>query len=400
MNVRGVLAGAFLAVCSSASAAVPSGVPALMTCEDGSSVTDVSAWEGRRRGEILEFFTREVYGRRPVGRPDGLRFERIEPDKVMMAGKAVRKRIRASWKGPHGMWSFGFTAFVPKAAAVGGKPAPSFVLICNRPPDENIDPARVRKSYFWPAEEIVDRGYAAIAFYNGDIAQDRHNPAFTNGVYRLYGKRAGDGWGALSAWAWGASRIMDWIENEPSLDARHVGVVGHSRGGKTALIAGVTDPRFAMACSNDSGCSGAKLNHLALPKSESIASITRNFRHWFSPKYDKWAGREAKMPYDQHEWIALMAPRLVCIASATEDNWAGQLGEFHAARLASPAWELYGKRGLVAPATPPMTGDHPASGLVYQDGSVSYHIRPGSHTLSAYDWHRYMDFADRHGWRD
>ncbi len=168
MNVRGVLAGAFLAVCSSASAAVPSGVPALMTCEDGSSVTDVSAWEGRRRGEILEFFTREVYGRRPVGRPDGLRFERIEPDKVMMAGKAVRKRIRASWKGPHGMWSFGFTAFVPKAAAVGRKPAPSFVLICNRPPDENIDPARVRKSYFWPAEEIVDRGNCVL--------QRRHRP--------------------------------------------------------------------------------------------------------------------------------------------------------------------------------------------------------------------------------
>ena len=94
-----------------------------------------------------------------------------------------------------------------------------------------------------------------------------------------------------------------------------------------------------------------------------------------------------------------MAPRLVALASATEDDWAGQLGEFHAARLAAPAWELYGKRGLVAPANPPTIGNRPADGLAYQEGSVSYHIRPGQHTLSAYDWHRYLDFADRHGWR-
>ena len=384
---------------SAVAAPVPQNVPELMTCEDGSKVTDLGMWEGKRRAEIMEFFTREEYGRRPVGRPADLKFEDAETNAVMMGGKAIRKRIRASWTGPRGEWSFVFTAFIPKDAADGGKPAPSFVLICNHDPGPNIDPTRERKSYFWPAEEIVDRGYAAIAFYNGDIAPDDKNPVFTNGVYRIYGDRGKDTWGALSAWAWGASRVMDWIETEPALDAKHVGVVGHSRGGKTALVAGVTDARFAMACSNDSGCSGAKLNHITLPASESIKIIAGAFRHWFSLEYDKWVGREWEMPYDQHEWIALMAPRLVAVASATKDDWAGQLGEFHAARLASPAWELYGKKGLVAPDVPPTVGDRPADGLVYQEGCISYHIRPGVHSLSAYDWHRYLDFADRHGWR-
>lgn len=384
----------------SIAAPAPTGVPDLLTCEDGSKVETVLQWEGKRRGEILDFYEREVYGYRPVGRPGDLRFEAVDADAVMMDGKAIRKRVRASWSGPRGDWSFVFTAFIPKRVADAGKPSPSFVLICNRDPEECLDPTRERKSYFWPAEEIVDRGYAAIAFFNGDIAPDDRNPTFTNGVYSIYGDRGTNTWGALSAWAWGASRVMDWIETEPTLDAKHVGVVGHSRGGKTALIAGILDERFGMACSNDSGCSGAKLNHIDLPKSETVSIITGTFRHWFALAYDKWRNREREMPYDQHEWIALMAPRLVAVASATEDNWAGQLGEFHAARLASPAWELYGLSGLVAPADIPTVGDRPADGVVFQDGSISYHIRTGCHTLGTFDWHRFMDFADRHGWRN
>ena len=371
----------------------PENVPELMVTFAGENVTTREQWEKVRAPELLEEFTREEYGRRPVERPAALAFEKAAPDQVMMDGKAIRKRIRVMYAGPYGGGAFVFTAFIPKQA----KPAPAFILICNRSPDDNIDPERKVKSEFWPAEEIVARGYAAIAFWNGDIAPDR-STGNTQGVFTAFDDverqyRRKDRWGTLSAWAWGASRVMDWIETEPLLDAGHVAVVGHSRGGKTALVAGVYDKRFAMACSNDSGCSGAKLNHIDLPKSEHLVQIVSTFPFWFCPNYTAHVNAERDWRVDQHEFIALIAPRLVCIASASEDAWAGQLGEYWSGVLASPAWELYGRKGLVAEGFP--GADRPL-----QEGCISYHMRTGKHNLTSYDWARYMDFADRHGWRD
>ena len=369
----------------------PRNVPELMVTKAGNKVTDVATWEKVRRPELLDVFLENEYGRRPVERPDTLAFETAEPDKPMMDGKAIRKRVRASWKGPCGSQGFVFTAFIPVTAKE--RPAPGFILICNRPPAANIDPERVKKSEFWPAEEIVARGYAALAFWNGDVAPDNARSNCTQGVHACWAKeRTANSWGALSAWAWGASRVLDWVETEPLLDAKHFGVVGHSRGGKTSLLAGVTDTRFAMACVNDSGCSGAKLNHIDLPKSESIARITKVFPHWFCLNYRNFAGKEFEMGFDQHMMVALMAPRAVAIASASKDHWAGQRGEYASALLASPAWELYGKRGLVSDG-------FPNPGEARQDGTVSYHLREGVHNLTLHDWNRYMDFADRLGWR-
>ena len=377
---------------AAAHGAAPENVPELMTAFDGTKISTVEQWETLRAPELLEEFTREEYGRRPVDRPKALAFENAEPDKVMMDGKAIRKRIRVMYAGPYGGSSFVLTAFIPRQ----DRPAPAFVLICNRDPAENIDPERNAKSGFWPAEEIVSRGYAAIAFWNGDITPDSHHGK-TMGVFSVFEDvaqryRPRDGWGVLSAWAWGASRVMDWIETEPMLDAKHVAVVGHSRGGKTALVAGVYDRRFAMACSNDSGCSGAKLNHIDLPKSEHLSDIVATFQYWFCLNYTKHVNAETEWRVDQHEFIALMAPRLVCIASASDDHWAGQEGEYWSGVLASPAWELYGRKGLVASGFPPP--DKPL-----QEGCISYHMRTGKHNLTSYDWSCYMDFADRHGWR-
>ena len=341
-------------------------------------VSTVPEWNAESRATTLKWFLENEYGVRPpeAERPS-VSFAAIEPDAVMMDGAAVRKRTRISYAGPYGTNSFDVTAFIPKKVT---KPAPAFVLICNRDPSVNIDPTRARKSDFWPAEEIVRRGYAAITFYNGDLAPDR---AIGNsaGVFTCYdkpwsksGHRAFNAWGTLSAWAWGASRVMDWIETEPSLDAKHVAVVGHSRGGKTALLTGVTDARFAMACVNDSGCSGAKLNRMDLPESESIAIITRNFPYWFCENYRMWVNRDKEMPFDQHQFLALMAPRLVAVGSAEHDKWAGPKGEGESCRLARPAW------------------DDPTC--------VDYHVRPGGHDLNLVDWTAYMDFADRKGWRN
>ncbi len=381
------LAGA----CLFAAEPQPEHVPELMVTKAGAKVADVATWEQVRRPELLQLFREREYGVRPVGRPDALTFAAVEPDAVMLDGQAIRKRIRATWKAPKGEQSFVFTAFIPVTAKA--KPAPGFVLICNRPAEKNIDPTRAVKSPFWPVEEIVARGYAALAFHYGEIAPDEAKDNCASGVFAGWSsERTANSWGALQAWAWGASRVMDWIETEPLLDAKHIGVVGHSRGGKTALVAGVEDTRFAMACSNDSGCGGAKLNHMDLPKSESIARITKAFPHWFCKNFAAYAGKDREMDFDQHMFVALMAPRAVAIASATQDDWAGQPGEYACAALASPAWELYGKKGLVSTS-------FPQPDEARQDGWVSYHLRTGIHNLTLQDWNRYMDFADRLGWR-
>ena len=372
---------------------VPANVPDLMTAFDGQKITTLKEWETKRVPELKEEFEREEYGRRPVERPASLSFAPIGDDVEMMEGKAIRKRVRISYSGPGGESHFDVTAFIPKQA----KPAPAFLLVCNRDPKANIDYTRDRKANFWPAEEIVARGYAALAFYYGEVVPDG-DYGLDKGVFKCFpprysGWRQLDDWGTLSAWAWGASRVMDWIETEPLLDAKHVAVVGHSRGGKTALVAGVSDKRFAMACSNDSGCSGAKLNHIDLPESEHVDQMIMRFNFWFCKNYCLHAKAEKEWRVDQHEYIALIAPRLVCIADATEDHWAGPPGEWWAAKLASPAWELYGKKGLVADGMP-------APDTPQQEGCISYHIRTGGHDLTAFDWKCYMDFADRHGWRE
>ena len=370
----------------------PVDVPSVLT----SPSTDPAVWENVRRPELYGIFMREEYGVRPAAADDRSRVSfKVADEREAMDGKAVRKLVDITYSGPCGQLTFRATAFIPKSE----KPSPAFILICNRTPKTNggvnpIDPDRKVKSGFWPAEEIVRRGYAAVTFFNGDIAPDDPKGECRKGIFPCvepHEARTGSSWATLSAWAWGASKVMDWIETEKTIDAKHVAVVGHSRGGKTALLAGVTDKRFAMACSNDSGCSGAKLNHIKLPKSESIKIGTKYFPHWFCKNYRKYAGKEMEMSFDQNQFIALVAPRLVAVASATEDDWAGQRGEWYSALLASPAWGVYKKKGLVATA-------YPAPETPQQEGSISYHLRTGKHNLTEYDWKCYMDFADRHGW--
>ena len=372
---------------------VAENVPELMATFKGEKVSSVEQWEKLRAPELFDAFAREEYGCWPDATNCTVSFSLAEPDAFAMGGKALRKRVRIAYTGDGGSGSFIVTAFIP----VCKKPVPAFLLICNRTPNENIDPSRKNKSGFWPAEEIVDRGYAAIAFWNGDVAPDR-NTGNNEGVFACFKKWPKDRfdrferWGTLAAWAWGASRVMDWIETERCIDSKHVAVVGHSRGGKAALVTGVYDKRFAMVCSNNSGCSGAKLNHVDLPKSEHVDMIVRTFSYWFCMNYIRIVNREKEWRLDQHQFIALIAPRLVCIASATEDAWAGPEGEYLSGIFASPAWELYGKKGLVADA-------FPAPEKPLQDGCISYHLRTGKHNLTYYDWKCYMDFSDRHGWR-
>ena len=379
----------------------PFDLPELFVAEGGRRVKTVDEWETVRRPEILKWFETSMHGVRPVGRPKDLKFECVSPDKTMMGGEAVRKQVRISYRGPFGVGSFDVLAFVPVAGR--SSPVPVFMLICNDSLSANMDPDRKVRTNFLPAEEIVRRGYAVAVFNHADVAPDDRSPALTGGVYRAFGPlpRTTKSWGAISAWAWGASRVLDWIESEPMMDAKRVAVVGHSRCGKTALYAAATDVRFAMACVNDSGCCGAKLNHAQIAMSENIENDNVVNPHWFCLDYRRWDGLDHKVPYDQHQLAACIAPRLLAIASASEDLPSGPYGEYLTAKLCSPVWELYGKKGLVAdPEVVPKLGHKgfPPYNTPINAGCVSYHLRKGIHLLDEFDWRCFMDFADRHGW--
>jgi dienelactone hydrolase len=352
----------------------------------GQKVTTPEQWTKTRRPEILELFRTHVYGLTPIGRPDTLRFETKETNRKAMGGKATLKRIDIHFSGPGGKGVIHLALFIPVKVP---KPVPGFVLICNRGRD-NIDPTRKKKSPFWPAERIVERGYMAASFHNSDLDPDKHD-GFKDGVHGIFdakGKaRAGDAWGTIAAWAWGASRVMDYFETDKDIDGKRIGVVGHSRGGKTSLWCGAEDERFALTISNDSGCTGAALARNK--KGERVAVINKNFPHWFNTNYKKFNNKEDKLPIDQHQLIALMAPRLVYVASASQDGWADPEGEFLSCVNAGPVYELFGLKGVGATKMP-----KPQKPL--HTGHIGHHIREGKHNLTEYDWDRYMDFADKY----
>jgi pimeloyl-ACP methyl ester carboxylesterase len=253
-----------------------------------------------------------------------------------------------------------------------------------------MDPTRSRKTPFWPAEEGIARGYAMAAFHNAEVDPDRDD-GFKDGAHGLLdeGPRSPDSWGTIAAWAWGASRVMDYLVTDAGVAKDRVAVIGHSRGGKTALWAAAQDERFAMAVSNDSGCTGASLSRRRFLGKEQVARITQAFPHWFCSAYRAYAGKEDDLPVDQHQLLALIAPRALAVGSADQDLWADPRGEFLSLAAAEPAFRLLGRKGFEGRAVMPGVG-----GVLRGDG-MQYHLREGKHDLTLSDWQRYWDLADR-----
>ena len=274
------------------------------------------------------------------------------------------------------------TMFVPNKVP---KPVPVYLLIDNRGP-ANIDATRQVKSEFWPAEEVIGRGYAIAVFRNADVDPDNFDE-FKDGIHGLLdrGVRPPDAWGTLAAWAWGASRCMDYFETDPEIDRNRVAVLGHSRGGKAALWAGAEDQRFAMVISNESGCGGAALARRRF--GETVARINSAFPHWFCSNYRTWAGNEDAMPVDMHMLLALIAPRALYVDCAADDLWGDPRGSYLSLYNALPVFRLFDKTTAIPEAMAPL--NKPVT-----SNSVGYHIRDGAHNMLLKDWNWFMDFGD------
>ncbi|MBQ8314058.1 MAG: acetylxylan esterase [Clostridia bacterium] len=308
----------------------------------------------------------------------------VAEDKRFCAGKAPLQTIELTLTLPGGSFTFPVKYARPTAAGVH----PLFVLL-------NFT-ANVPDQYY-PAEEICDRGYAVLSAGYNDISKDAADD-YTDGLGKLLREAAAQAGvpaqqlpGKIAIWAWAASRMLDWALTQPGVEAERTAVIGHSRLGKTALLAGMLDERFACVISNASGCSGAAITR-GKP-GEHISNITDVFPFWFCENYRQYADNEAAMPFEQDWLLAAIAPRLLCVSSGLDDQWAGPSHEFLGCVAASSAWEALGKPGFITPDRMPAPGD------ALQEGSISYHLRPGDHYLSREDWGRFMDFLDGKGWR-
>ena len=277
-----------------------------------------------------------------------------------------------------------------------GKKHPFFVFINfrNNAPD-----------YYYPVEEIAQRGFSVLSFQHTEVTSDDDaNPDdAANKIAALLlpqGQQKEDDCGKIAIWAWAASRVMDYAQTIPSLDMNRSAVVGHSRLGKTALVAGMLDERFQYVFSNDSGCSGAGLARYSLGvlgkkgkyggDGETISRIM-GVRYWFCKKYREYAQTSIPDNFDQHFLLASIAPRYVYVASAAMDDWASPDSEFLSCVAASAAYEKMGLTGFVCDGTIPQEDD-----VIYPAGRIGYHRRPGMHFFSRVDWNRYMDFMELH----
>ncbi len=397
----------------------PYTLPDPLTSVSGKKVVKADEWRKSRRPEVLRLFEENVHGRTPSTKVK-TRYRVASTDRNALEGKAVRKEVTISFSGHESGPKINVLLYLP--AHTKG-PTPVFVGLNfggnhtvhadagitlpgvwirerSRPEDSRpnegyvhkpaTEESRGRAATQWQVERILARGYGLATAYYGDIEPD-FDGGMEHGVRKMFlredQKEPGPNeWGAIGAWAWGLSRIADYLTSDNDVDRKRLAVMGHSRLGKAALWAGAQDERFAIVISNNSGEGGAALSKRNF--GEDVWRLNNNFPHWFSKAYRQYGNREANLPVDHHMLIALIAPRPVYVASAAEDLHSDPRGEFLSAVHAGPVYELLDKQSLG-------TDEMPSLHEPIQK-TIGYHIRAGKHDVTSYDWDRFCDFADLH----
>lgn len=380
-------------------------LPDPLLTEAGKVVKNRRQWEKVRRPELMALFETEMFGKMP-GKPVDMHFKLLSSDAEALGGKATRKEVAVYFDAAEKVYMV-LLMYVPNDRK---GPVPAFLGVnfkgnhgtttdpeVSMPTDQQLEgygpnyklQERGANAHRWPYEYVISQGYAVVTFSREDVDPDWHD-GFKNGVHAVMDKgleRKADSWGTVATWSWGLSRALDYLETDKDIDSRKVAVIGHSRLGKAALWAGAVDQRFALVISNNSGCSGAAISRRQF--GEHLLRINTTFPHWFCENYKKYNSKEDTLPFDQHELIAMIAPRPVYVASASLDDWADQKGEMLALVNASPVYELYGYEGFHAEELPPVN-------TPMVTDRMGYHMREGKHNIVLYDWQQYVAFADKY----
>lgn len=417
VQLAGVLVAAVLSSCSGfpPAAELPShpGVPDPLVMQDGRRVETRAQWERERKPELKELFQHYMYGYLPAARTAIATLRREDPR--ALGGKATLREVTLALTGPGGP-RLDLLLVIPNRRA---GPAPVFVglnftgnhslladpaialptswmrqgkgdeVVNNRATDKG----RGRNEGTWAIEQSIDRGYAVATAYYGDIFPDK--PDFKEGVYpQFHSPREGQkspgetGCGAIAMWAWGIHRMVDFLVTVPELDRSRIAVTGHSRLGKTALVAAAFDDRIALAIPHQAGCGGTAPSRTKDPKAESVARINASFPHWFDDVFKTFNEQTDRLPFDQDCLLALCAPRPVLYTNGIEDQWANPDGQFEMMKAAAPVYRLLGAEGLSAVQLP-------AVGTLV-DSTLGYYRRTGPHVSDPQYWKIFLDFADKH----
>ncbi len=382
-------------------------LPSLLTCNDGTQITTSAEWENKRRPEVMELFQSMMFGRTPQEKVSA-QYTLLKENPQALNGKATIQQVRMRFSNNGKSHDAILMLVKPNHAQRSKLP----VIFCYNflgneqtlGHDSSILPHAANDVFpitvkgkdeegygSWDFDQIMDRGYVLATMCYHDIYPDGKNDLRKHSVATLFSdyveesSMQPDTWQSIGMWAWGASRAANYLVTLPWIDADRMAVMGHSRLGKTALWTGAQDTRFRVVISNDSGCGGAALSRRCF--GETIGKITDSFPHWFCPLLSQYDRREQELPFDQHQLLALVAPRGLYVASAEDDAWADQRGEFLAACAAGEVYHLYGLKGLETTVMP----------AIHQPitNSIAYHIRAGIHDVTTYDWTQYLNFCDK-----
>lgn len=383
-------------------------LPELLTSQDGKKIASVSEWEQQRRPELITLFSNQMYGSSfsLTASDPHWKHNTIAEDPGSLNGKAICKQVKLTVQLDNFVTEALLLIYLPKTTnkipvflsynfqgnhSVSADPqiiiSPSIYKVS----DKDQSSQRGSQSGRWPIEKIIDSGFGVVTLCYHDIYPDKEGMMDESFLrisdnYEEF-KDEAHSEQAIGAWAGGLSMVLNYlIAEEMQIDKDRIILMGHSRQGKAALWAGALDERFSIVISNNSGCGGAALSKRVF--GENIAVITSKFPHWFCKAFNQYANNEAALPFDQHELIALMAPRPVYIASAQEDLWADPKGEFLAGVYATPAYNLYGLEGINTITMPEL--NKPIM------NHIGYHIRTGVHDVTDFDWDCYIAFAKKH----